>query len=401
MRLAILVLIFIATIINYLDRGAMSFAILPMQRDLGIDDVQFGIAASAFAVGYTAMIFFAGFIVDRFGSIKTWAASALLWSLVTVGIGFSRDFETLVALRIALGLVEAVHFPALLKTVADWLEPRWMARSISFALLGVPFASLIGAPLVTSLIESAGWRSMFFILGALGFAWAVLWLRTFHKKTNPRLNRLSYPFESADRLHWKAFFKNSSLIASCTVFFIFGYILFFALFWIPGYLEKIHHVSIRDAGWIVMLPWLFASILILLGGAASDFLMKKTRSLRYARVYPTACSLLIAGLAFYLLSRATHLHTAVLLVSVGLGFTFAINAPIYAFNADLFPSREATAQGISGFFFSLAGIVAPALTGWLVQTSGNFKLAIFVVACLAVFAAGIAFAFQRPQNIRN
>jgi len=399
MRLPILLLIFVITIINYLDRGGISFAILPIQRDLGLDDFQFGIAAAAFGVGYTLMIFFTGFLIDRFGSIKIWALSALLWSLVTFAIGLSENFAMLVALRIALGVVETAHFPAMLKTVADWLSPQWVARSLSFSLLGVPVASLIGAPLITLLIEKMGWRAMFFILAGLGVVWVLIWLLYFTGKKNPHLNRASLPV--ADKLKWHSFFKNKALMASCTVYFIFGYILFFGLFWIPGYLENSFHLSLTETGWLTMLPWLSSSILILIGGFVSDLLMKRSRSIRISRVYPTACALFLASLCFFLLSRSTDMRSSLLFFSLGLGFTFAINAPIYAFNADLFPNRAGTAQSISSFFFSLAGIFSPSVTGWLVQTTGHFQSAIFLVALLALLASLISFVFQKPLERLN
>ena len=401
MRLSILALVFIVTVINYLDRGALSFAILAVQKDLGINDVQFGFAAGAFAIGYTAMIGYAGYLVDRFGSIKLWALSAVLWSLVTAAIGLSQNFATVVAFRIALGVVEAVHFPALLKTMSDWLEPKWIARGISLSLFGVPIASVIGAPFITLLIESVGWRIMFYILGTLGIIWAFFWLVYFTGKKNPHLNRGASLLRKPERLHWKLYFTNPALLASCFVYFIFGYILFFALFWMPGYLEKTYGVSLKNTGWLVMLPWLMSAVFVVIGGVLSDLLMKKTRSIRLSRVYPTAYALLLTSICFFLLSETTRLETAMILVSLGLGFTFAINAPIFAFNADLFPNHVGTAQGISIFCFSLAGIVSPFLTGWLVQTSGHFRSAIFLVSALSLAAALIAFVFQNPREQRT
>jgi len=397
MRIGLLCLIGYVTIINYLDRGAISFAILPIQADLHLNEAQFGLVASAFGMGYMVVCIFAGFLVDRFGSIKMWALSAVLWSLVTMCMGLAQNLATLLILRILLGMVEAIHFPALLKTIADWIEPKWTGRSLSLSLLGVPAAIFIGAPLITYLMETMSWRGMFFILGILGLFWAAIWIAFFYGRKNPHLNIVSMPLEPPAPMHWRTFFTSIPLLSNCAIFFIFGYILFFCLIWIPGYLQKTFGLSLSNVGWAAMLPWFISCIFMLVGGGVTDLLLKKTRSIRQARTLPMAYALFLSALSFLLLSRSTQFESALLLVSLGLGFSFTINAPIYAFNADLFPYHVGTAQGIMICFAALAGIVAPYLTGWLVQTTGNFQSAIFLVSVLSLVGAIIA-VFQRPKK---
>ncbi|HEY5235953.1 MAG TPA: MFS transporter, partial [Rhabdochlamydiaceae bacterium] len=147
------------TIINYFDRSAISYAILPIQKDLNLNDVQFGAIGSGLGIGYLFMTLFGGILVDKYGSIKIWAIGAFFWSAVTICMGFAQGFASFFCLRVLLGVAEGIHFPALIKTVADWLQIKSRARFLSFSLLGVPLSSVLGAPLITYLIEAASWRS--------------------------------------------------------------------------------------------------------------------------------------------------------------------------------------------------------------------------------------------------
>jgi ACS family hexuronate transporter-like MFS transporter len=373
------------TIINYFDRSAISFVIEPLQKELQINNSQFGTIASGFGIGYLIMAFLGGILIDRFNPVYIWAASAVLWSAATMSMGLANSFSSFLALRILLGIAEGVHFPALLKIITDWLEPAYRARSISIGLLGVPIASLIGAPFITFLIEWAGWRSMFVILGSLGVVWVIFWLILFRGKKNPRLETQAiFCFES---IHWKKFFQSSVFITNCFVYFIFGYILFFALIWLPGYLEQVHHVSIKKTGFLVMVPWFVSALSMMAGGWVSDALYHSTNSILKARIYPMAGALLGSFICFGSLLMSDTIAFDLWMISLGLGSLFFLNAPIYAINADLFPRQVGVAQGIMSCFFALAGIVSPIITGWLVQISGTFHSAILLVALFSLVSS--------------
>jgi MFS family permease len=392
-------LIAFITIICYFDRSAISFAIVPIEKELSLNSAQFGFIASGFGIGYFAMIFFAGILVERFNYIQIWAYSAVLWSLATLGMGIARGFTSFLLLRILLGIAEAIHFPALLKCIADWLEHRYRARALSIGLVGVPLASLIGAPLITILIESLGWRKMFAALSCLGFFWAFFWLLSFRGKKNPKLGTAKeIPFPMERKIPWKGFFHSKLFFANCLIYLVFGYIVFFALIWLPGYLEKIHHLTLGKTGFLVMLPWLASSALILAGGWISDALMKRKPSQK-ARTLPIAIGMFLASASFFLLLASKNLSFDLWMISFGLGFSMFINAPLYALNADLFPQHAGAAQGIASLFFAFAGIASPSITGLLVQVSGSFQSAILLVAILSAAAGFIALRMIRPKAV--
>lgn len=389
-------LIAVITIINYFDRTALSYTILPIESDLGLNNAQFGTVAGTFGIGYLVMTFFAGIIIDRFGSVIVWGISAIIWSAITMLMGAATGFWSLSGLFILLGIAEGFNSPALLRTISEWLHPKWRARALSFSLSGVPIASLIGAPFITSLLGQLGWRGMFVIVGTLGIIWAIFWFLFFREKISP-----PHPAPKRTKTPWNELFTHPAFRANAFSFFTFGCVVFFVIIWLPGYLEQTYFVPIRDTGILVMAPWLTAFILQLFGGWMIDFLYKKTQSIRKSRVHLLSLGFISASICFCLLAFSSDLYTSIILISLGLGFTFMVNPAIYSLNADLFPSHVATAQGISTSCFALAGIISPSLTGWITQTTGSYESAIIFIAILPILASISALVFCFPAKTRD
>src|SRR5262249_32465483 len=160
-RWFIMLLAFLATIINYMDRSALSYAITPLQITFKLSNADFGLIASGFGIGYMVMTFLGGIIVDKWGAHKTWSVSAFLWSIVCGLLVAVTGFWMLYILRILLGITEGPAFPALTRVATDWLPTSQRARALAIGLCAVPFASVIGAPLISNLILYFGWRIMF------------------------------------------------------------------------------------------------------------------------------------------------------------------------------------------------------------------------------------------------
>lgn len=397
----IVLLVTIITIINFIDRSSISFAIEPIEQGFGISNAQFGYIASAFSIGYVFMTFFGGILVDRFGTIGLWAISAVLWSIATMLLATAHSFWQFFWLRIFLGIAEGVHFPALLRTIADWLPPQLRARALSFALCGLPFASIIGAPLTTSLIEAFNWQTMFIILGTFGVLWAFLWRRLFrnHRKNfyTPIVTDGTKNEPAKPKIPWKSILSNPAFQSSCWLYFAFGYTVSFFLMWLPGYLAQTHGASVRSTGYLVLPPWICSAGFMLLGGWISDYLWKKTGSLRTSRSYLMSSSMILSGLCFLPIPFSNDLTVDLIWMSLGLGSSFILMAPLYALNADMFPKFSGVVQGISSSYFAVAGILSPGITGWVTQVTGNFHAAFYLVTGLSVSTSLIVFYFHRTR----
>jgi len=422
-RWVVVAMAFIITIINYLDRSAISYAIGPLKREFGLNDAHFGFIAAAFGIGYGVMTVGGGIMVDRWGARSVWAGAAVLWSLVTAMLGLASGFWMLFAFRTILGIAEGPNFPALTRVVTDWLPVSERARSTAFDLAAVPLASVIGAPLISHLIVTLSWQMMFFILGSLGIVWSFfwLWLFTDYPQNNKRVGpeellhiREGKPPEagrsdaeirshelSLGKSTWKFMLLNPALMANNYAFFAFGYLLFFALTWLPEYFESTYGVHLKQVGWFLIAPWLTSAILLVTAGFISDRIWKKTGSMRAARSHLIWICQLLSAACFVPVVMIHDMQIALLLISLGLGLGLMPNACFYALNSDLAKDRAATSLGIMDFFFAAAGILSPILTGLLATATGNFNAAIWLMIGFAVTSAGAIFFFQHPDRDRH
>ncbi len=423
-RWTVMALAFVITIINYLDRTALSYAIGPLKREFGFNDAQFGFIASAFGIGYMVMTLGGGILVDRFGARRMWALSAIVWSGMTALMGVASSFWMLFSFRTLLGIAEGPSFPALSRTVTDWLPMSERARATAIGLAAVPLASVIGAPLISHLIVYTGWKMMFVILGSLGIGWAFIWLWLFRdypeNSQHVSQQELSLIREGAvvnrelsedqrrksemasGKTTWKFMLFNPALMSNNYAFFAFGYMLFFAVTWLPGYLETTYNVQLKEIGLFLIAPWLTGAVLVVLAGYLSDWLWMKTGSTRIARSHLIWVCQLLSGLCFLPVVFVHSLPVALTLLSLGIGLGLMPNAAFYALNSDLARDRAATSLGLMDCFFAAAGIAAPAITGMLAQSTGNFNAAILLLVAFTLTSVCGIILFQHcDPNIQK
>ena len=373
-RFVIMGLCFLLGLVNYLDRAIISFAIEPIKQDFGLDNAGFGLMVSAFALGTASINALAGWLLDRHSVHRIWTVSIFAWSVVMILLGLVHILILFVALRYLLGLGEGVNFPAMNRAMADWMPASELSRMVSVGLLGVPLAMLIGGPLLSHLIVWIGWRYSFITLGIFGLLMTMIWWKFYrngpysvqgHAQSQPVQRRVSFSH----------LLVNPTLLAVSWSFFAFGYVLFFAISWMPGYLEQTYGMKLTTIGWFSSLPWALSIILMPLAGQISDSMMKKSGSVRNARVHVIWVCQLISVLFFIPLLFHPTATEAVLFLSLAIGFSMMPNSPYYSICTDLFRENAGAATGIMVTFFSVSGVVSPLLTGWLADLFGNFAAA--------------------------
>ena len=261
---------------------------------------------------------------------------------------------------------------------------------------------------------------MFIIMGSLGVVWAIIWwfiYRDFPEHSKMVDDKeLSHIREGkpVDRNHpphtlkshdlqfgkttWKFLLTDPSLCANNFAFFAFGYLLFFATLWLPGYFESTYHVKLKEIGIYLIAPWLTSAVLLFMAGRLSDYIWHKTGSLRKARTHMIWICQLISGLCFIPLMFNPSLEQALLFISLGLGFGMMPNSCFYALNTDLAKDKAATSLGLMDSYLALAGILAPSITGQVSQITGNFSAAFGILIVLTLLAVVAVLIFQKPDQ---
>ncbi len=419
-RWFIVFLLFAITVVNYIDRAAIAYAIPMIQRDLGLSPAATGAVLGAFGLGYAMTTLLGGFAVDRYGARAVLTIAAILWSLSIGMTGLATSVAILYTARVLLGISEGPNFPALTGAVSHWLSPHERATALSNALLAVPLALAVGGPVVTQLLDWLDWRLTFLLLFALSIVWVPLWYFFFrddpadsrfvdktelaHIRTSdpgvpaaPHTPLKSWPSTAVLKL----MFTNKTLLANYWAFFVFGYFLFFFMTWLPSYLEKKYGLNLAAVGLFSVLPWLSAAFLLWLFGRCSDHLLKTTGSLRISRSYLIAGSQFVAALAVIPVALTSDLTVAIVGITVAVAASMGANAAYYAVNVDIVPQRAATALGLMDFGFAVAGFLAPAITGWVLGLRGSFADGFFLMAGLALSSVLVVLLFHHPDRDRQ
>lgn len=418
-RWFIVFLLFAITAVNYIDRAALAYAIPMIQRDFALSSATTGAILGAFGLGYAITTLAGGFAVDRYGARLVLTIAAILWSLSIGMTALASSVALLYAGRVLLGISEGPNFPALTGAVSHWLSPHERASALANALLAVPLALAIGGPLVTQLLGWLDWRLTFGVLFALSAAWVPLWYFLF--RDSPAESRFVNPAELAHIRRgndataatpqavlkaWpepevlKALLTNRTLLANTWAFFVFGYFLFFFMTWLPGYLEDKYGLALTSVGLFSVLPWLSAALLLWLFGRWSDYLLKTTGRLRVARSYLIAGSQFVAALAVIPVALTDDLTVAIAGITVAVAASMGANAAYYAVNVDIAPQRAATALGIMDFAFAVAGFLAPAITGWVLNLRGSFTDGFLLMSMLALSSVVTVLLFHHPDRDR-
>ncbi len=174
-RWFVVFLLFTITVVNYIDRAAISYAIPMMERDLGLSPAAAGSILGAFGIGYAVTTLLGGFAVDKYGARIVLTMAAILWSVSIGATALAGGFMSLYAARVLLGVSEGPNFPALTGAVSRWLAPHERATALGNALVAVPLALAIGGPIVTQLLTWLDWRATFAVLFALSVVWVPAW----------------------------------------------------------------------------------------------------------------------------------------------------------------------------------------------------------------------------------
>ena len=416
-RWLVIGLIFFITAVNYIDRSALSYAVHGISAEFGFDSAAAGRILGAFGIGYIVTTFLGGIWADHYGARLTLFCASLLWSLSIGMTGMASGFMMLYAARVLLGVAEGPNFPALNRAVADWLSSRERAVALSNSLVAVPLALAVGAPVVTQLIIHLSWRGMFLVLMLLGALWLPLWWFLFRDfpEQSPHVDaaeldhirdgakwRRDTGVLQARRSHgaklWRFLFMNPTLLANDWAFFVFGYYLFFFMTWLPSYFQQVYHLDLKQVGLFNVLPWLLAAVLLWTFGYLSDWLLKRTGSLRIARSHPIWISQLLAALCILPVIYTHSFGVALTFITLAVALSMSTNSAYYAINVDVAKERSGTALGVMDALFALAGYLAPTLTGEVVADAGGFQPVFWVLAGLACSSVIVVLLFHRPDE---
>ena len=409
-RWLIVALLFFVTMVNYIDRASIAYAINVIEYEFRLSPSEVGSILGVFGLGYSLSTFLGGLAADHLGAKRTLVGATLGWMAATVLLGCANGFLVIMIARLSLGLSEGANFPGMTRALSDWLPENERARALSFALMAVPLALALGGPLVSSLLTYTSWRVTYFILAGIVLLWVPVWVIYFRDNpadsshVNPKelahirdkaqtQTQLKYPTNP-----WSILLRNKTLLANYWAFFVFGFYLFFFMTWLPEYLHKTYDLTMMKTGFYTFFPWLLGALLMWGCGHITDRIYMHTKNLRWSRSYPIIMSQLLAALCVLPIIFTRKIDTAMIFISLAVGFTMSANPAFYAVNIDVIKERAGTALGIMELMFALSGFFAPTLTGYIVSWSGHFQAVFWVLAGLGLSSTVTTWLFHNTAK---
>lgn len=407
-RYRVYFLLFLFNAICYLDRINMSVAGRSVAGEFGLSPIQLGYLLSSFLWAYVAMMLPSGRAVDSWGATRMAAIGAGVWSVAQILSGTATGFGTMILTRLGLGAGEAPTFPVSYRTVRDWAPASERGLAIGCIQAGTMFGPALSAPLVAWLIAATSWRVSFFVTGTVGLVWVAVWmgLVSTPEKTSwlPEAERRHIVVERqgqetmADHggVGYRGLLRSPSMWGlaisqGCAVYSVYLY-----LSWLPNYLQTARGLSIVNSGLFTSVPFLVGGAVIVLTNWIGDKVVTpQTRGTGARRIVVVVCLALCAvGVAIPFVDSLTMVVVLTIFpVSFG-GTASATNA---ALATDLLRSPADSGRAFAFMVLggNVFGVLAPIVTGYIVQITGSFSSAFVLAGGLSLFGAAVSFAMTR------
>jgi MFS transporter, ACS family, D-galactonate transporter len=382
-------LLFVASFINYLDRGTISVALPRIAGELHLGPELKGVLLSAFFWSYALMQIPVGWASDRLNLRWLYVGLFLLWSLSQGLTGLATGLGMLLLFRILLGVGESVYLPGGTKIVSLLFAPQ--ARGFPTGLFdcGIRAGLAFGTPLTALLIERFGWRHMFLFVGLAALLWLPAWIAAFPSRLPPL--RAAGAASADPPVARRGITMNRNLLGICLGFFCFDYYWYLFVTWLPDYLVTARHMKLMAAGIYAALPYIVFTIGEPLGGWIADALIRrgydesKTRKTIITVAYLTGL-LLIPATRAQSPTRAIWLIAGAALVGFSAGNLLVLPACCA-------PDAEVGAwAGFENFAGNVAGVIAPLATGILIARTGSY-FAGFALGAVLLVAGILAYWF--------
>lgn len=381
LRWYIAILLFIATVICYIDRLTISTLKPVICEELSLSNQQYSYVMNWFLLSYLIFQTVFGGLYDKFGTKKVFSWAISIWSISSVLHAIASGIRGFSFYRFLLGIGEGGNWPGAIKAIAEWFPARQRAFGLSIVNSGAALGTVVAVPLIAWIQIKFGWKTTFIVTGLFGFVWLLLWLLVYdnptkHKWITEKEKRTILETEDMDvmdyeddivKVSWSQLLKHKQVWAVILGRFFGDPIWWLFLLWLPSYLYDVRGFDMSDIAIFAWFPFLLAGIGSLTGGWLSGFLISSGRTVNFSRktaiLIPTF--LMPLGILANYLPSAYHALVAIGLVLFG--FQFWVNN-VQTLPSDYFSSKEVgRITGLAQTGAVLGTIVFNSLIGWLVD----------------------------------
>jgi sugar phosphate permease len=350
-----------------------------------------GYILSGWNWSYTAGLLLVGFIVDRFGPYIVLGIGSLVWGVSTIALPLSSAALPLFLMRMIFGLGQTPLIPAGASVVARGFSVQERARIIAIAFAGNQVGVAFGTTVAAFILVTLGWQAVFYCIGGASLLLTLAWLRLYPdkriKRQPPALPTPAHQ-DGRQRIPWLALFRYRSTwgIAFGQMGYLYAY--FFFVSWLPGYLVLERKMTVLQSGIVSALPFWAGLLGTLSGGWLGDYLTKRGISTAASRKSIIAASLSLSTVLVITAAYVEQSWLAVGLLTLCIGFLRLATGSIHSLPIDLAPRlMVGSLTSIQNFFGNIGGLLAPIVTGYIVEATGSFARSFVVAGGMALFGA--------------
>jgi sugar phosphate permease len=389
-------LITFAIALNYIDRSTLAVGNVKIRQEFGITATAIGALQAAWSITYAFAQVPIGFLLDRLGPRYLVGLALILWSIAQGAGGFSLSYIQLLWSRVALGVTESPAFPAAVRVTSDWFHVKDRGRPTGLYNAGGSIGPAIAPPLLTMIMLAFDWRVMFITMGVVGVFCALIWFALYR---NPHASPLEPQDEAyladnragesrVEAAQWGRLFQFRSMWGLMLGAFCGGYAVWLYQTWLPAYLEMQQHISIAKTGLLASIPLICSILGALSGGWVSDRLARRSSDLVSSRRLPCILGLIASAVFTTLAALCTTATEAVLAISAAMYFlSFGIAGKWVMLTAVAPQSYCTSVASIQNFGGYLGGTASPLVTGFVVDQTGSFVIALAIGAVMTLLAA--------------
>jgi MFS transporter, ACS family, glucarate transporter len=407
-RHRVLFMLFLLSIITFLDRVCMNVVSKYVKADLHLNNQSFGYILGAFSLAYALFELPTGILGDRIGPRKILTRVVFWWSGFTALTGTAFGFFYLLIVRFLFGVGEAGAYPNASIVISRWFPAVEVGRAQSVIWAAGRIGGALTPLLVIPLVHTFGWRYAFFILGVVGSAWAMVWYFWF--RDNPAEHEGITPqeieeIESARRqapvshkISWQTIIRNPNIWILMLMCHLFFYASYFFTNWSSTYFQEGRHMSEDQAKNFVSLSYFLGAIGCVVGGFASDIFSKKF-GLKLGRRIVGVAGLGSSSICFLAAGITTNNETAGYLLALCVLLKDLTLPVAFAVCVDIGKRNSGTVTGAMNFAGQMGGFFITIIFGTIVQQTGNFNYPLFLIAACLIVASGLWFFIDPTKEI--
>lgn len=380
--------------VTFLDRINISVAGSSIMHDLQLSPSQWGWVQSAFILSYGLMQIPMGWLGDRFGHRKILAAIVLWWSLFTAFTGLAGGLASLLVIRFMFGIGEAGSSPCSTGVISRWFEKGEVGKAQGYVWAASRMGGALTPFVVIPVMMWVGWRSAFYLLGALGIVWAIVWYGFYRDKEEKSEkcgeSIVSKPTEN------KPLNFNGQFWLLCAMYFFYAFGSWFFFSWFPTFMELGRGFDKTELTYAVAVPFIMSMLGNIAGGHLTDRLTRKY-GIKIGRKALGSTSLAVSAVCMFLAAFIPGKMAVFVFLSLCFGIFDLMLPSAWALCIDLGKQHAGTLSGAMNTAGNLGGFCCGILFGELVQQSGNYNLPLYMIAAMLIISA-VLFAFINPER---